>query len=304
MEDKPKKSQIHQSALSTLSRCGYKFQRIYLDGDKEPQTTPLVVGRGTHSGIEKNLTNKINKGTLLTKEAVQDLTRDSFVKAWQETAVVLNAEEQFLGINKTRDLCQDMTIKLSLEHHYVLAPKLHPIQVERKFVITSSASKYDIAGTIDDDEGDSIRDTKTMEVNRGERDVHSSDQYTAYAFAKKVLDGKIPEKIYQDNLIKSHPPKLISYETKRTEQDFSIFFERFNQYIKIIDSGIFTPANASGFDSPCHYCGFAREGSCPYFNSKRIFTQTQKKVNIKKKGADYGKDERIIDLTNCLASEA
>lgn len=294
------KPQIHQSALSTLSRCGYKFQRIYLDRDKEPQTTPLVVGRGTHSGIEKNLTNKINKGTLLTKEAVQDLTRDGFVKAWQETSVVLNEEERFVGINKTRDLCQDMTIKLSLEHHYVLAPKLHPVQVERKFVITSSTSKYDIAGTIDDDEGDSIRDTKTMEVNRGERDVHSSDQYTVYSFAKYVLDGKIPDKIWQDNLIKSNPVKLLSYETKRTKEDFAIFFERFNQYIKIIDSGIFTPANAAGFDSPCHYCGFAKEGSCPYFNSKRIFTQTQKPVNKKREDSSYGKDQRIIDLTSYL----
>lgn len=294
------KPQIHQSALSTLSRCGYKFQRIYLDGDREPSTTPLVVGRGTHSGIEKNLTNKINKGTLLTKEAVQDLTRDEFVKAWQETPVVLNAEEQFVGILKTRDLCQDMTIKLSLEHHYVLAPKLHPVQVERKFVITSNASKYDIAGTIDIDEGDTIRDTKTMQVNCGERDVHSSDQYTTYAFAKKVLDGKIPDKIYQDNLIKSYPAKLISYETTRTEKDFSIFFERFNQYTKIIDSGIFTPANASGFDSPCHYCGFAKEGSCPYFNSKRIFTQTLKPVNIKREEEQNGKNKRIIDLTACL----
>lgn len=296
----PAKPQIHQSALSTLSRCGYKFQRIYLDGDKEPSTTPLVVGRGTHSGIEKNLTNKINKGTLLTKEAVQDLTRDEFVKAWQETPVVLNNEEQFVGINKTRDLCQDMTIRLSLEHHYALAPRLSPKYVERKFVITSSASKYDIAGTIDDDEGDSIRDTKTMEVNRCERDVHSSDQYTVYSFAKYILDGKIPDTIWQDNLIKSNPVKLLSYETKRTKEDFSIFFERFNQYTKIIDSGIFTPANASGFDSPCHYCGFAREGSCPYFNSNRIFTSIQKPVNKKREDSDYGKDQRIIDLTACI----
>lgn len=304
MEYQIVKPQIHQSALSTLSRCGYKFQRIYLEGHKEPSTTPLVVGRGTHSGIEKNLTNKINKGTLLTKEAVQDLTRDEFVKAWQETPVILSEIEQFAGINKTRDICQDMTIRLSLEHHYALAPKLHPVQVERKFVITSSSCKYDIAGTIDDDEGDSIRDTKTMEVNRGERDVHSSDQYTVYSFAKYILDGAIPESIWQDNLIKSNPVKLLSYETKRTKEDFAIFFERFNQYIKIIDSGIFTPANASGFDSPCFFCGFAKEGSCPYFNSKRIFTETIKPVKIKKGDEQNGKNQRIIDLTNCLVTEA
>lgn len=286
-EQKSAKPQLHQSHLQTLYRCGIKFERTVLNGEREPASTPLIIGTATHGSINLNLTNKITRGTLLTREAVQDLTRDQFTKSWQETAVVLNEGERSMGLKKARSMAQDTTIELALVHHYSIAPKIHPKSVERKWVLEAPQFKFDMAGTIDIDEEIEfdkaaglwlprpivkIRDTKTRGRNLGQKEVDSSEQYTFYAMAKFLIDGKMPDKVVQDNLVKatnSRPAYAISYESTRTQDDFEVARKRFQQAINVINTGAFTPANPSDWWCSKDFCGFAADGSCPYFNSKR-----------------------------------
>lgn len=304
MQDKKVKPQLHQSHLQILYRCGEKFKRIVLDGEREPATTPLVVGSATHSTVARNLNYKIERGFLLPRNAVKDFSRDDFLKTWDECPIVLNEEERTQGLSKVKGLMQDQTIALVTEHHYEIANKIQPKIVERKFVLEAKDYPYDISGMIDVDEGKGIRDTKTMKFNKGSNNVHRSDQYTTYSLAKYILDGKIPEYIAEDALIKptkTQPAKAISYYSKRTREDFDIFFARFCQSIKVIESGLFLPANPWGFDSPCNYCGFAQNGSCKYFNTKRIYGD-RKPVVVTKDSIDAG--HNILDsLTNTLKKE-
>jgi len=285
-ESKQIKPQLHQSHLQMLYRCGEKFRRVVLESEREPSTTPLIVGTATHTTVARNLNNKIDHGFLLPREAIKDYTRDDFIRSWNETSVILNDDERSDGLQKTKDKLQDQTIQLVTEHHYSIAPKISPIAVERKWVLEAQGYDYDMAGMIDVDEEKTIipegeeqprivtgiRDTKTRKTNLGQGEVDTSEQYTFYALAKYILDGKMPDYVAQDNLIKptkTQPAKAISYYSKRDKNDFTVLYRRFDQATKIIKAGAFTPANPSDWWCSKQFCGFAADGSCPYFNSKR-----------------------------------
>ena len=125
-EKKDVKPQLHQSYLALLYRCGEKFRRIVLEGEREPSTIPLIIGCATHATVAKNLNNKIEKGALFTKEAMQDYSRDDFVREWQESQVMLSSEEVSQGLSKTKDFAQDQTIRLVTAHHYDIANLINP----------------------------------------------------------------------------------------------------------------------------------------------------------------------------------
>ena len=306
-DDKPVKPQLHQSHLAMLYRCGEKFRRVVLDGEREPATTPLVIGTASHASIAINLNNKIEKGTLLTRDAVRDYSRDQFVKAWQETAIMLNDEERADGLQRTKDHAQDTTIELVMVHHYDLAPKIFPVSVERKWVLEAPGFPFDMSGTIDIDELQEIdkekgiwlpkpivriRDTKTRGRNLGQREVDASEQYTFYAMAKTLIDGKEPDWVVQDNIIKPTPTRpayVISYKSKRTQDDFTVARRRFAQACKVIEQGAFTPACPSDWWCSKQFCGFAADGSCPYFNSKR---STIPFIGETKQGGENGPNEK------------
>ena len=286
-EEKPKKPQLHSSHLSTLYKCGYKFQRTVLLGEKEPPTTPLVIGTASHSVVALNLNNKIDKGTLLTKEAVQDFARDTFLKEWQSSPITFNEEEIEQGLNKTRDRAQDETIAVAIEHHYQIAPKLHPSKVEEPWVLIADGFPFDLAGTIDVKEKYdfdfsrgvflpkeiiTFRDVKTRKRDMGQREVDASEQYTIYFMAMTYTDGVMPDYVFQDTLIKptkTMPARAITYKTTRTQDDIDVFHRRFEQACKIIAKEAFTPANPNDWWCSKDHCGFAAAGTCPYFNSKR-----------------------------------
>lgn len=314
MSDKPK-PQLHQSHLQVLYRCGEKFRRMYMEGEREPPTTPLVIGTATHAVNALNLTNKIEKGTLLTREAVQDFSRDLFLNTWQETPIILNEEERSAGLNRTRDDCQDQTIELALAYHYSIAPKIKPKAVERKWVLLAPCYPYDMAGTIDvDEEWDFdyqkniflprplsvIRDTKTKGKNTGQREVDTSEQYSFYAFAKFMMDGVIPDKVIQDNLIKPTAKRkayAISYESTRTKDDFEVVKNRFGQACNIIEKGAFAPANPQDWFCSKSFCGFAANGSCRYFNSNREY---HKPDELKKTLPEDDLNKLTTALKSCL----
>jgi len=270
-EEKVVKQQLHQSHLQVLYRCGEKFRRTIIENEREPATIPLVVGTATHATIARNLTNKIKKGTLLTKEAVQDLSRDDFLYGWKNTEIVLNDEEKSQGLSMTRDHAQDQTIKLVTAHHYEIANLIKPKAVERKWVLEAKDYDYNLSGMIDVDEGYQIRDTKTMKMNGGQKIVDISDQYSFYALAKYLIDGKMPDYVIQDNVIKptkSRAAYCVSYKSTRTKNDFKVVMRRFDQACRIIKSGIYTPANSTDWWCSANFCGFYL--TCPYVNGKRL----------------------------------
>jgi hypothetical protein len=313
MEPENKKPQLHQSSISLLLRCGYKFSRVILNGEREPQTTPLVIGTGTHSTNAQNLQNKIDRGILLPRDVVTDMARDNFIRAWNETAVVLSDEEMFQGLQKSKDLAMDQTIECSKAYHYECAPKIEPISVEKKFVIEAQGYDFDFAGAIDCEEfkkipdgqwgdipiqGNIIRDTKTRKTNLGQQEVDRSNQYTFYALYEWLASGKtkVPDFVAQDSIIKGTKNRAafcVTNYSRRTTDDFAVAFRIFDQACKIIKAGVFAPASPLDFLCNREYCGFAAQGTCKYFNSIRGATIKQT-PNLK--------DEKFLDKGTILSN--
>jgi len=299
----PVKKQLHQSHLALLYRCGEKFRRIVMEKEKEPSTTPLVIGSATHYTNARNLTNKIDNGSLLPREEIMDYTRDDFNLHWEETQIMLTDEELSTGLIRTRDTAQDQTTRLVLAYHYDIAPQIKPKRVERKWVLEAPDHAFDMSGTMDVDEGHIIRDTKTMKVNGGQRIVDLSEQYTFYAMAKYYIDKILPDYVYQDNLIKPTEKREaygVSYRSTRTKDDFLVAITRFTTACNVIKAGSYVPANP--VDPLCSpkFCGFYK--TCPYVNGKRITQLMTTGKEVKK--AQAGATSIIDALTKTVKQDA
>ncbi len=320
LNQKPVKPQLHSSHLGMLSYCGHKFFLSVILGKKEPPTTPLIIGTANHAVNALNITNKINKGTLLPKEAVKDYARDALLKEWNNSPLLLDKDEMKDGLSKTKDKCIDITIAVSLEYHYAVAPKLNPVAAEEKWVLEAPGFPYDLAGTMDireryDFNKDlgiflpesecimNVRDTKTRSRDLGQKEVDASEQYTIYAMYHYYKYGRIPN-IFQDTLIKptkTQPARAIIYPSVRTEDDFTVFHNRFETACSVIDKEAYYPANPNHFLCSKEFCGFAMEGSCKYFNSKRGASIT--KTVVQTKGNDHGQQQKLNDLKSILRTE-
>lgn len=309
------KPQLHQSHLVTLSRCGEKFKRKYILGHKEPNTTALIVGSTSHDTAAENLNNKIKSGELLKESVLLDVARDKFEKNWNETPVMLRKEEESAGLSKTKGAAIDESIALAKIHHTELAPNISPVAVEQEWVL-QSPSPYDIAGTIDvkeqiiipESDGSPektvniIRELKNLNRNPGERFAHGSDQASFYALAEKIITGKLPDEIWFDILVKTKTPYLVSYKTHRDPQDLIVVKARFDRAVDVIKAGNFMPASRSDWWCGTDFCGFAADGSCPFFNKnpKNFFINENKKPEKEKRTNGNTKPVQRIKTTNPL----
>jgi hypothetical protein len=255
--------------------------------------------------VQKNLINKVEKGSLLPDEAVGDFARDAFLQRWSEGSVLLDKDQRSLGLKAVQGKGIDEAVRLSLLHHRELAPALRPRPdgIERPWVLKCKGYPFDIAGQIDVQEEylikgpkdvvySAIRDTKTRTVAPPRNWADTSEAMTLYAMAVKVIDGRIPDEIWLDCLIKGERPRLISLPSKRTEVDFIVAKNRFERACEIIEKGAFTPASRSDWWCSEKFCGFAANGSCRFFN-KGNGPKIPVKVK-KQEGGRYGREKGTI----------
>lgn len=290
-----KKPQLHQSHLNMLYRCGEQFRRVYIMGHRERPSLPKIIGSTTHEVAKENLNFKIaNKGALLPIEQIRDLARDSFLKIWDSSPVVLNEQEAEAGIQKVKGDGIDVSIALSELHYRELAPNINPIPggVERPWVIEAKGFPFDLAGTIDIDEGSGIRDTKTRNRFPGPVEAQTSEQLTLYAMAKKIID-KIKDRVEValDILVKptdSKHARFVTYQSSRGMADFVIAKKRFERAVEIIEKEAYTPASRSDWWCSDRFCGFAADGSCPFYNGKISVSMSSASLTTKTGGGNHG----------------
>jgi len=265
MTDSKGKPQLHVTAIDMFHFCGEQFRRRYVEGEKIPPGVAAIVGSGTDAGITKNLQNKIDKGKLLKLDQIKDIARDAFELNWN-AGVLLSDDEAKEGIKKVKGEAVDKTLRLSSLHLKEKAKEIKPIKVQRGFSLALKGYPVDLVGTIDINEKNSIRDTKTSAKTPASDIADKSTQLTAYMMAIKVLDGRIPEFGILDYLVDLKTPKTVSISTTRSDSDFKILLLRLENMLKAIDKGIFLPATPRDPMCSKKYCGFYN--SCPYTSKK------------------------------------
>lgn len=268
------KPQLHVSALTMLQRCGEQFRRRYIVGEVVPPSVALAVGTATHRSIEANLRHKAEHGEMLLADEVSDIAAQSFL-AEAEKGLVLDGEDRDRGMVGAKADGVDTAVALAKLHRDELAPTItpkSPLHVERKWVVEMPESPMDLAGTIDIDEGDAIRDTKTAAKSPAAGDADKSVQMTAYAVAKKIIDGEFPRALHIDYLIKTKTPKTVTQTTGRDMADAEMFLARVSRAAEIITAGAFTPANTTDWWCSAKFCGY--HSTCPFAAGRKTVGYT------------------------------
>lgn len=114
-----------------------------------------------------------------------------------------------------------------------------------------------------------IRDTKTsgksptpsiMDGSKKPGIADDSLQLTAYACASLVVDGKLPDKMVLDYLVRTNAAtptvKYVPTVTVRDMDDVNVFLNRFTNLIHSMKSGVFMPANENWWGCSKAWCGY------------------------------------------------
>jgi len=266
MSDKP---YLSSSQMNMLWRCGEQYRRRYIEGERIPPGVAAVIGTGTHRSVEANLSHKMDTGELLTIEEVSAVARDGLDAAWDD-GVALSEVERAKGEKKTKGEAIDQAVALSVLHHAELAPTIEPVGLEEKFVVGMNGYPFNLLGYIDIKEVAGIRDTKTAARAPGQDEADTSEQLTVYAKGFQATEGRLPEQLVLDYLVKTKTPKVVTYTTKRTEQDLSVLEARFGQACRIIEAEMFTPTSRSNWWCSEKWCGYF--DTCPYAKGRVSIT--------------------------------
>jgi len=126
-----------------------------------------------------------------------------------------------------------------------------------------------------------IRDTKTsaksptpsfLDGNDKPGTADDSEQLTAYAVASHVVDGKLPDRMVLDYLVRTNAAKptvkYVPTATTRNLDDVQVFLNRFTNLIHAMKTGVFVPANQSWWGCSARWCGYADR--CPYFKKPKL----------------------------------
>jgi hypothetical protein len=135
-----------------------------------------------------------------------------------------------------------------------------------------------------------IRDTKTsaksptpsfLDGNDKAGTADDSEQLTAYAVASHVVDGKLPDRMVLDFLVRTNAAKptvkYVPTATTRSMDDVQVFLNRFTNLIHAMKTGVFVPANQSWWGCSARWCGFF--DICPYSKKPKLVQITKEVTN-------------------------
>lgn len=242
------------TSLDTLFKCAHRFELRYNFRKKRPPGIAAYIGRSVDESVNQDLQNVIDNGSLLSKEQIEDIARDTMNQEWEKEEPLLSEEEK-INKNKTKGECVDRSVSLASLHLKKVAPIIKPKEIQKEWILDLKGYPYTIRGFIDIMEEDSIRDTKTSKVKKTGA-ANKSLQLTIYALAGLKIYGK-NYKLYLDYLIANKIPVTDIQLTTRKLEDFEKFFRRLEIAIKFIEAGVFPPCNSelSWWCSPL-YCGY------------------------------------------------
>lgn len=256
------KHRLSISQLNMLSKCGEQYRRRYVMGHKVPSGLSLVTGIVVDNMVTKNLQTKMDIGSTIAADMLEEMTRIEFRKTFSRLDISFSKEEIAEGEDKTIAQGEEKSVRLTLLHAAEFAPVINPTYLQRSLSVELPGYPFDIGGVIDIQEADSVRDTKTSGKTPSIDVADNSDQLTVYAMLVMLNDGAIPTKICLDYLIDTKTPKAQSFYTVRTEDDFNPLLERIGAACIAIEKGVFIPANESDWWCSEAWCGYWN--SCKY----------------------------------------
>jgi hypothetical protein len=264
------KPAFHASMLSTLSKCGLQAQYRYVDGIKSPPGVAMIVGTAVHKSAHADLSAKLSTGALLQDAEIKQAASDAFDATWAGEEPMLDDDEKELGADLTKGHAKDTAVALSALHHRELAPRLAPIAVERKMRLVLDGVPFDIEGTIDVEEADTVRDLKTASKSPSDDAAVGMPQLEIYSMLRTTIDKTPTKNTALDFLVKNKAPKVVSV-TAPAPKSFTPILRRVEMAAKVFETGAFYPVDPSGPSAwVCskRFCGYF--DMCPLGAARKV----------------------------------
>lgn len=272
---------LHNSHLSMLFACGEKFRRRYINGEREPQTSPLFVGSVVHKTVSDGLRTKLSGQPLPSAKELTEMVDVNVQEGWPDD-LDEGLEERATKEGVRSDASAAVMAYRPVADKLVFldAARLPSGQlpVEFKWVLTLEGLPYELQGEVDllvadGADGYGIRDMKVRAKAASKGEADSSQQLSMYAMALAVLLKQRSNFVAIDTILKPgkrREAQVKSQESVRDEKDDEVVLNRIGAAIAAIESGVFLPANTDDWRCSEAFCGFARDGSCPYFRKRVV----------------------------------
>lgn len=256
--------------LDMLQRCGQQWVFRYVERIRRPPATAMIVGRAVDKGVTRDLTAKKDTGHLLPTEVVVAAARDAFDVEWSKEGVMLTDDEAVAGVKAAHGQAVDRTVNSARAHHRRLAPRMVPVELQRRFDVDLDGYDARLVGYLDIEEADgAIRDTKATGKTPHDDDAAQSQQLTMYAMAKLALDGIVPPELSLDYVVAlKQRTDVVRLTTRRSIADFNPLLRRIEQALHVIETGTITPAPAGSWWCSPRWCGYW--DICPFVRSSRV----------------------------------
>jgi hypothetical protein len=260
---------ISNSALSLLMSCGYAFHYKYILRLPEARGIRSTAGSGSHKGREVNLKQKIDSGVDLSVSEVCDAARDYVHKAFDENPI--QPDDEFEGKPKSqlRDIATDFAVEIAVVDLEEFQPVIEPKLVEHRMAVKFPGMSRTLVGMCDNVEmNDDVRDLKSSKRAWGQKKADDAAGMTTYGIMRYAETGKLPGNYFIDNVVASgkKPARSNALVTVRTKAQLEQHLERFIQWDKVINAGVFGPCDPEAWRCSKAYCGFYMH--CPFGDEK------------------------------------
>ncbi len=244
---------IHQSSLGTFLRCGEQGRRRYIEDEIIPPGIAAGRGTGVHKANKVNLRNKIKTKQDMPLSDLQDAARDGFIHSF-DNGIFLPKED--IPHKKTilNDGLND-TLRLTKLYRNEVAPNAKPVAVEEKFKIDVGLPLF-LSGTIDYEEIAVINDLKTTTKSWSNGKIDSEIQPIFYSFVHEHETGIRPEFFYHILVALKKSEKLQQQSITPTKKHYRALFAKLALFCKMLETGLFPPANPSAWWCSEKWCGY------------------------------------------------
>lgn len=250
------------SSVRTFIACPERWRRLYIEGEWEPASGPMIIGKAVGAAEATNYQDKIVSG----EDLATDVVLDAYSDEWDHA---VEREEIDWGEAKPATL-KDEGARVLTVYHNTVAPQVAPTSVEREFQLRLPGADWTFRGFIDVETADrAVVDLKVKAKALSMAEAAADMQATAYLLARRQEAaagfGEPADRFDFHVLKKLKTPAVDTVPTTRTDTQLDAFLNRLSNVAAEIQWR--TETDNWGYAAPGHWacgekwCGFW--SSCP-----------------------------------------
>ncbi len=246
------------SSLALFWRCPERWRRRYIEGEREPQSGAMIVGRAVGAAITQHYAAQI-AGESLSASDADDICGAEFDESALRPAANFGddepAELREHGREALRAYLSD------------IAPKVRPASVERKVELRFDGTEWSFTGYLDvEDEAGTVVDVKVGKKHVTDTAARRSPQATSYLLAR-ALEGR-PAQHFEFHSVRRgavRGERCQVVPAERSDGQLAVFERRIAQTARLIagcaESGEWGLSSPDGWWCSQRMCAFW--ASCP-----------------------------------------